>query len=127
METIWRNDPIAECGLVMLFPDDDASMWSNEVNDLVSAVEDRVDGAFVTAALLNGRQPSLVDAMMAVRFMGCSSAVVAVLGASGRPSDEALPVADGKFPVTIVACRRDSAAVADAYLSQLLAEPAACA
>jgi hypothetical protein len=127
MDTNWKNDPMKQCALVMLFPENELTMWSSEINELVTEVEERVDGTFVTTALLNGRQPSLVDAMMAVRFMGCSSAVVAVLGASGSSTEADVPVSGGSFPISLVACRPDPAAVVDAYLSQLFAEPLACA
>ena len=62
MDRIWTHDPMTSCGLVVVFPDEQATLWDGKVNGLVGEVEERFDGPFVTFALLNGRQPSLVDA-----------------------------------------------------------------
>lgn len=127
MRTQRNRDPLAETALVLVFPDPGAALFHGEVNRLVTEVEDRVGGAFVTFALLNGRQPSLMDAISAARFMGCTSAVVAVVGDRLGPSVEAVPRAWGEMPMTVASCGRDPEAIADAFAASVLAEPAACA
>ena len=59
MATLFQRNPVASHGLVVVFPDQDASIWDSEINGLVEAVERSIDGACVTLALVNGRQPSL--------------------------------------------------------------------
>ncbi len=128
MAHLFERSPVESCGLVMLFPDENASIWDTEMNSIVNAVEDSVEGAFVTFALANGRHPSLLDGLSAVRFNGCTSAVVVVVGAypSGRTLSAVFPV-KSEFPVTLTQCRRDARSVADAFLDVVLAQPAACA
>lgn len=128
MPGVFDNNPVRSCGLVVVFPDERATIWNPDVNGMVERVESSVDGAFVTPALVNGRHPSLVDALAAARFNGCRSAVVAVVDA--RNHDRRLELAASstpEFPISVVGCPRDPAAVADAYFSVLLARPAACA
>ena len=127
MNTFWTGDPINSCGLVVVFADDSATMWDREVNGMVDEIESSIDGPFVTFALLNGHQPSLVDALSATRFVGCTSAVVAVVGADGHSAKDALVSGTDRFPITVTACDRSAQAVSDAFLSAILAEPAACA
>ena len=126
-KNIWTRDPMDSCGLVVVFPDAGANLWDAELNRMVSEIEDRLDGAVVNFALLNGRHPSLVDAMVATRFVGCTQAVVAVVGGGTGLAFDLLSGPGGAFPVTIAGCRRDPEAVVQAYYSALLSEPAACA
>lgn len=127
MKSLWNRDPVSTCGLVVVFPDDGATMWDPNVNSLVGDIEDKVASSFVTFALLNGQQPSLMDAVLAARFTGCTSMVVAVVDGDGG-AIELIPSSGGdEISVTIKGCPRDSEAVARAYLDVLLGQPAACA
>jgi hypothetical protein len=127
MDKIWTSDPTASCGLVVVFPDEEASIWDRDVNGMVREIEDRMEGQFVTFALLNGHQPSLMDALTATRFVGCTSAVVAVVGAIGQTVSDSVSSGTVEFPITVMACDRTAESVNDAFLSAILAEPAACA
>ena len=127
MNGLWKKDPVSSCGLVVVFPDDGATMWDSDVNTLVGDIEERISSSFVTFALLNGQQPSLMDAVFAARFTGCTSVVVAVMDGDGDAT-ELIPSAGGEeLSVTITGCPRDPEAVARAYLDVVLAQPAACA
>jgi hypothetical protein len=123
-KNIWTRDLMNSCGLVVLFPDATANIWDSELNGIVNEIEERLDGAVVSLALLNGRQPSLMDAIVATRFLGCTQAVVAVVGGGDERTIEAV---DSEFPVTLAACAHNAESVIDAYYSALLSEPAACA
>lgn len=127
MKTLFEHNPLRSCGLVVIFPDQGANMWDPELNGLVDSVEGSVKGAFVTFALINGRHPSLVDALSAARFNGCSSAVVVVADSRGPDRPTALMPVDSEFPITMAGSARDPEAVADAYFAALLDRPAACA
>ncbi len=127
MKSLWNRDPLSSCGLVVVFPDEGATMWDTSVNSLVGDIEQRVSGSFVTFALLNGQQPSLTDAVLAARFTGCSSVVVAVVDGRGG-AIELIPSSGAEeISVTITGCPRDPAAVARAFMDVLLARPAVCA
>lgn len=127
MKSMWKRDPVSTCGLVVVFPDDGATMWDKNVNSLVGDIEERVSSSFVTFALLNGRQPSLMDAVLAARFTGCTSVVVAVVDGDGG-AIELIPSSGGdEISVTITGCPRDPEAVAQAFLDVLLGQPAVCA
>ena len=127
MRAIWSRAPQAETALVLVFPDQGETLFSSDVSRLVSEVEERVGDSFVTFALLNGRRPSLMDAISAARFMGCTSAVVTVV--SDRMGTSFVPVSRsfGEMPMTVTSCGRDADAIADAFAASALAEPAACA
>ena len=128
MTSLWSRDPLKACGLVVVFPEDDVTMWSSEVTTLVEQVEEQVKGSFVTFALLNGRQPSLTDAVLAARFSGCTSLTLVVLGGRDGNILEALPTdGRGEMAAVVTGCRRDPSAVARTYLRSLFARPAACA
>ena len=127
MNTVWKNDPVSSCGLVVVFPDDGATMWDMDVTALVGDIEERLSNSFVTFALLNGQQPSLMDAVLAARFTGCTSLVVAVVDGDDG-AIELNPSSGGEeISVTVTGCPRNPDAVARAFLDVLLAEPAACA
>lgn len=127
MTTVWSRDPLAKAALVLVFPDQERALFSSDLNGLVSEVEERLGDSFVTFALLNGRQPSLVDAISAARFMGCTSAVVMVVSDRAAPSIAAVPRAAGEMPMTVARCTRDPRAISDAFAASVLAEVAACA
>lgn len=111
----------AEHGLILVFPDQDGSIFSPAVNRFVDGVEARVDASLVTFALTNGRHPNVRDALAAAAFAGCASAVIVVL-------DERLPLPTvGRSSATqVVRCRRDPAAVAMAF-AEATGRAAACA
>jgi hypothetical protein len=127
MNSFLTNDPMNSCGLVVVFPDDAATMWDSDVNGMVGEIENQIDGPFVTFALLNGHQPSLMDALTATQFVGCTSAVVAVVGATGQTVYDSMASGTEHFPITVTACDRSAASVTDAFMDVILAEPAACA
>ncbi len=127
MKSLWKRDPVSSCGLVVAFPDDGATMWDADVNSLVGDIEARVSDSFVTFALLNGRQPSLMDAVLAARFTGCMSLVVAVVDGDGGAIELIPSLGGDEISVTITGCPRDPDAVAQAFMEVLLDQPAACA
>jgi hypothetical protein len=127
MSALWNRDLLDLRALVLLFTSPDGTLWSADINDLVDAVEHRVEAGCVTFALVNGRHPSLVDALSAARFAGCTSAVVAVVDQAGDPAVAALPRAHGEMPFTVVTCGRSVESVVRAFELAALAEPAACA
>ena len=63
-------------GLVIVLPPDVTSLFNPDVHRLVRSVEDRLEGVFVTYALSSGAAPDVGAALKAVRFAGCTSAVV---------------------------------------------------
>lgn len=127
MTALWNRDPLDRRALVLVVADRDSSMWSQDVNDLVNDVEERIDAGCVTFALLNGRHPSLVDALTAARFSGCTSAVVAIVGDGAVPSVAALPRTRDEMPMTVALCGRSVQSIVNAFESAALAESAACA
>jgi hypothetical protein len=128
MAQLFGQNPLDAWGLVVVFPDEAATLWDSGLNGLVDEIEQKFDGAFVTFALANGRHPSLVDALTAARFNGCDSAVVVVVSpTSGDRTVRLVSPPQSEFPITVTASRRDADSVAGAYLDAVLAEPAVCA
>lgn len=127
MTALWNRDSLDRRALVLVFADRDGGLWSQDLNALVNDVEERVDAGCVTFALLNGRHPSLVDALTAARFSGCTSAVVAIVDDGGVPSVAALPRTRGEMPMTVALCGRSVQSIVDAFESAVHAESAACA
>jgi hypothetical protein len=128
MAQLFGQNPLEACGLVVVFPDDVSSLWDSGVNLFVDEVEQKVDGAFVTFAMANGRHPSLVDALTAARFNGCDSAIVVVVSpTTGDTTVRLMSPPQSEFPITVTASHRDAESVAGAYLDAMLADPAVCA
>ena len=100
--------------LVLNLDDDSLSLWDPEVNNLVDALEDRLDGVFVTFAAGPSGRPSLADALAAVRYAGCSSAVVVAPESRGDMA-VARSLGSGSMPLVEVSSRWTSAAIAEAY------------
>jgi len=100
--------------LVLNLRDDSASLWDLEVNGLVEELEDRLDGVYVTFAAGRAGRPSLADALAAVRFAGCSSAVV--VAPEGRPSGGAeRSLGDGMMPLVEASSAWTGKAIAEVY------------
>ena len=68
--------------LVVVFPPAVKGLFNSEVHELVSEVQELLDGVYVTYALSSGTSPDLRAALSAARFVGCQSAVVLPAGAS---------------------------------------------
>ena len=74
-------------------------------------MEESLDNVFVTHAASSGDGPSLVDAVAAGRFAGCTSIVVTALG--GGPE---LAAGTGwAVPCTVIGTARDPEAVVRAF------------
>lgn len=127
MSNLWSRDPLDRRALVLVFLGRDSGLWNSEINELVGAVEERVEAACVTFALPGGRHPSVVDALTAARFAGCTSAVVVVVGQTEGYSVAALPEARGEMPLTLAICDRDVESIVSAFEDARFAERAACA
>lgn len=97
--------------LILRFGRDRLSLWDQEVDALVEALEERLDGVFVTPAAGDGG-PTLGDALVAARFAGCAWAVV-VSPESAVLSSPA--VARGVLPSANLRSAWDAAAIASAY------------
>ena len=69
--------------LILRFDRERLALWDAEVDRLVDELEERLDGAFVTAAAGDGG-PTVRDALAAARMAGCSWAVVVVPPAVGE-------------------------------------------
>ena len=63
-------------GLVIVFPSGLKSLFNPHIHRVVRDVEEQLDGVFVTYAVHGGASPDVDSAVSAVRFAGCSSAVV---------------------------------------------------
>jgi hypothetical protein len=68
--------------LVIVFPPAFKGLFSPEVHRLVSEVQEKLEGVYVTFALSSGNTPDLRASFDAARFVGCESAVVVVAGSS---------------------------------------------
>jgi len=127
MSRLWQRDPLDDNALIVDLPDRRGGLWSAEASRLVEEVEGRVDAGFVSFALLNGRQPSVTDALAAARFAGCSSAVLAVVDGDGAAALASLPGSIRRMVVSAASCRRDAQSVADAFRAAADGGRAACA
>ncbi len=116
---MWTATDEDRVGLVVLFPGAASSLWDRSKAEFVDSVEELLDGVFVTHAAAAGGPPSLVDAVAAGRFAGCTSIVVAAVG--GGP--EMVAGTGWALPCSVVGTARDPEAVALAYLSRV-GEPA---
>jgi hypothetical protein len=62
--------------------------WHPEVLAMESALEDRLEGVYVTTATVTGRYPRTEDALAAAKYAGCDAAVLVhadVERAAGAP------------------------------------------
>lgn len=117
MQQLVPRRPEAPDAIVVVHDRLDHPLWDREAADLASAIEDRLEGVFVTTADLGPRAPRLDDALRAARFMGCRSAVVVV-----RDGLVARRVAAGRPPLpttTAVVGSWSADAIAAAYRREL--------
>jgi hypothetical protein len=95
---------------------------------LLDAVDERLEEAFVTYAQLGPEHPSLRDAAAAARFMGCDSAILAILDNEGDAAVDVLGGTHPALPSVVFHVARNPESVAGAYELALAANrQAACA
>lgn len=106
----------ATTALVIVFPPEFKSLFSSEVHRLVSEVQDRLDGVYVTFALSSGNSPDLRASIAAARFVGCESAVVVVAGSGdAAPSFDHGSSGDWLLTASTVPPELEAPALVDAY------------
>ena len=76
MKLFDSTESLLRTGLVIVFPAGVKGLFNPSVHSLVREVEEKLDGVHVTYALSSGASPTIPDALAAVRFAGCASAVV---------------------------------------------------
>ncbi|MCW8984675.1 MAG: CbiX/SirB N-terminal domain-containing protein [Thermoanaerobaculales bacterium] len=106
----------AKTALVVVFPPAVKGLFNSEVHELVSEVQELLDGVYVTYALSSGSSPDLRAALSAARFVGCESAVVVPAGAGDA---DRLVNSDSKgdwlLTVSTGLSELDAPALVDAY------------
>jgi hypothetical protein len=108
---MWIEESRSTTGIVLVFSNIRSALWDSSVGEMVDQVEDRLDGVYVTSAVTAGGRPSVADGVAAVRFAGCTSALVVYVG------DRSERLADTlwRVPVRSVTVRPDPDAVAEAF------------
>jgi len=122
---MWRSElDKSEIALVLLFSNVTSPLWDVDVQRFVDAVEQQLDGVFVTHAVADNSYPTVADALAAARFHGSSSAVVVDLSGGAVMSDEF----HWPLPFTLAQSVRDPESVVHTYCAcASLSEAAVCA
>jgi hypothetical protein len=99
----------SKTGLVVELPEV-RSLWDNRLHRVLDALEERLEGVFVTVAAASGKGPTLRDAVAAARLMGCRSVVVVSAEGGRKQVDDDLPLF--VIPVRISALTLDGVVAA---------------
>ncbi len=86
-QACFSEDSSAEFGLIVFWPSPTGGLWDADLSEMLDRLEDET-GAFVTHAGPGCSAPTLVDAVSAARYMGCSKVLVVA------PEDVPIPASE---------------------------------
>lgn len=95
---------LADLSVILLVDRLDRGLWDAALSERLEHLEERLEGAHVTFAALDGAGPDLVDALRAARFVGSRRVLVA---ASRATTAWRLPELVDRLPVAILAVDSD--------------------